>query len=327
MKRKKTTKCTSSQKRKKNRFRLFVVLLLLDVALIVGILLMLPGALSTTDKETGESKALLGVTGITVEGNTRYDEAAIIGVSDIDIGESVFSINERTVEKKIKKAFSYAESVDVQVSLNRQVTITITEAEELGAVYVAAPLNGDEDGTVEGHWMVVSNKGVGLMRLPLESERPFRRLYLKGAVALADKIGEPVLDQKSLNIATELVDAMRANGVTGVGEIDMSDRNNICLNWKNQITVALGSDTNLTYEIAVVKSAIPKVLSRHGETATGLLNLRQYADDSVESPVIVFTPSSILNAEPETIPPEDASSITTTASGITASTTARRTVR
>lgn len=323
MKRKKTTKRTGSQKRKKNRFRLFVVLLLLDVALIVGIFLMLPGALSTTDKETGENKALLGVVGITVEGNTRYDEEAIIGVSEIDIGESVFSINKRTVAKKIKKAFSYAESVDVQVSLKRQVTIRITEAEELGAVYVAAPPNGEEPGAVEGHWMVVSRKGVGLLQLPLESERPFRRLYLKGVTALSDKIGEPVLDKKSLGIATELVEALHANGVTGVGEIDLSDRNNICLNWKNQITVALGGDTNLTYEIAVLKSAIPKVLSRHGETATGLLNLRQYADDSVESPVIVFTPSSILNAEPETIPPEDASATTTTVSGTMATTTTR----
>ncbi len=324
MTRKKTTKRRSSQKRKQNRFRLFVVLMLLDVALIIGILLALPGALSTKDKQTGESKALLGVTGITVEGNTRYDEEAIIGVSEINVGESVFSINKGTVAKKIKKAFSYAESVDVQVSLKRHVTIRITEAEELGAVYVPAPPNGEESGAVEGHWMVVSNNGMGLLRLPLESERPFRRLYLKGAVTIGDKIGQPVLDQKSLAIATELVNALRANELTGVGEIDMSDRGNICLNWKNQITVALGGDTNLTYEIAAVKSAIPKVLSRHGETATGLLNLRQYSDESVESPVIVFTPSSLLNTEPEVIPREDSAATTTTTSGTTPSTTARR---
>ncbi len=312
MKKKSTTNRTNSRRRAKIRLRLFVVLSILNIALLVGTLLMLPTAFQSTDKETGKSKEWLAVESISVEGNTRYDDEAIIGVSGIEIGQSVFSVNKRTAAKNIRKAFAYAEAVTVDISLKRHVTLKITEAEELGAVYVG------------GKWVVVSRQGRGLMHLPVESERPFRRLYLKGANVLSDKLGETVLEKHDLAIALELCDAMAANGLVGVGEIDLSDRGDIRLNWKNQITIALGNDSNLTYEVAAAVSAIPKVLSRHGDTATGLLNLSQYSDETVTSPVIVFTPSSLLNAdkEPEKTPDESGEGVQTTAT--TATTTRAR---
>lgn len=312
MKRKKTTKRTNSHKRTQARVRLFIVLSLLNIALIVGTLLMLPTALRTTDKTTGKTKEWLAVESISVEGNTRYDEDAIIGISGIEIGQSVFSVNKRTASKNIRTAFAYAETVSIDISFKRHVTIKITEARELGAAYTG------------GRWMVISRAGVGLMQMPVESERPFRRLYLKGAKTLSDNVGEQVLDEDDLAIALELSDAMQSNGLTGVGEIDLSNRGDIRLNWKNQITIALGNDSNLTYEVAAAVSAIPKVLSRHGDTATGVLNLSQYSDETVSSPVIVFTPSSILNAENDTvIDGENATGETTGTTVSTATTRAR----
>lgn len=287
MKRRSTTKRKNNRKRSINRFRLFVVLSLANVVLVVAILLMLPTAFQTTDEKTGETKQWLGVENITVEGNTRYDDEAIIGVSEIEKGTSIFSINTRAAEKKIRKEFAYAESVKVKIGLKRNVTIHVTEAEELGAVYA------------NGKWVVVSNEGVGLMHLPLKSERPFRRLYLKGVGTKTDAIGKQVVNDNELHIIQEIRTAMDTHGLTGVSEIDLSDRSNIRLNWENRIIVELGSDTNLSYEIAAAVSAIPKILSRHGDTATGILNLSQYSDETVASPVIVFTPSSILEAEKE----------------------------
>ncbi len=300
MKRRTTTKRKNNRKRRVNRFRLFVVLSLANVALVIVILLMLPTAFQTTDKTTGETKQWLGVESITVEGNTRYDDEAIVGVSGIEEGTSVFSVNTRAAERRIRREFSYAESVKIKIGFKRDVTIRITEAEELGAVYA------------DGKWVVVSNEGVGLMHLPLESERPFRRLYLKGVKTKTDKIGKQVVNDSELSIIRELRTAMDTHGLTGVSEIDLSDRSNIRLNWKNRIIVELGSDTNLSYEIAATVSAIPKILSRHGDTATGILNLSQYSDETVSSPVIVFTPSSILEAEKEQ---EKAENSTTDPSG------------
>ena len=290
---------TNSQKRKQRRFRLFVALFVLDVALIIGTLLLLPAALRSPDAASGQNDALLAIQSITLEGNTRYDEDTMIAVSGLKTGQSVFSINKRQTINRIQKAFPYAEKVSVQVNLKRQVTIHITEAEELGAVYVG---HEGEGGRREGHWVVVSREGTGLAHLPLKSERPFRRLYLKGATTLTDEIGKRVLDDRSLSLALQLKDSLQANGMDGVGVIDMTDLSNIRLNWKNQILIALGSDSNLSYEIAAAMSALPKILSRHGEVATGLLNLSQYSDSSIASPVIIFTPSSLLNTTTDSTP-------------------------
>lgn len=292
MKRKTTTQRTNSQRRRINRLRLFVVLAVLDVLLIVGSLLMLPMALQSVDETTGKPNALFGVKSITVVGNTRYDESTIVSISGIMEGQSIFSISERTAEQYILDTFSYVKDVSIDVTLGREVTITLTEYEELGAVYA------------RGKWMVVSREGIGLMTMPVESERPLRRLYLKGAEALSAEVGAQVIGGKDLEIAVTLVDAMRANGLSGVGVIDLSDRSNIRLNWKNQIDIALGNDSNLNYEIAAAASAIPRVLNRHGDTATGLLNLSQYSDEKISSPVVIFTPSELLGMGDEK--PEDA---------------------
>ena len=295
------SKKTTSQRRAAARLRLFLVLIVLDVALIVATILMLPTAFQTTDKKTGQTMEWLAVETITVKGNTRYDDEAIVGISGIRIGQSIFSVNKRKAEDTIRETFAYAEEVDVEVGFDRHVVITVTEAEELGAVYLA----GDPAKKQDGRWMVVSRNGVGLMELPVESERPFRRVYLKGADTIGTAVGGAVLSDNDLRDVLTMCDAMAENGLTGVGEIDLSDRANIRLNWKNQILINLGNNSNLEYEIKVAVRSIPKVLSRHGDTATGLLNLSQYSDSSITTPHIVFTPSTILDAENEQKPSED----------------------
>lgn len=288
MKRRSATKQTNSQRRSANRLRLFVVLALLDFLLIVGSLLMLPMALRSVDAETGKPSSWFGVKKITVVGNTRYDEAAIVGISGVLEGQSVFSVSERTAERYIAETFSYVKDVSVDVAMNREVTITLTEYQELGAVYA------------DGSWMVISREGVGLMKMPVESDRPFRRLYLKGVKAESNEVGGQVLSGKDLETICTLVDAMQVNGLAGVGVIDLSDHSNIRLNWKNQIDIALGNDSNLDYEVAVAVSTLPKVLARHGETTTGLLNISQYSDEKIEAPVVIFTPSELLNDDKAT---------------------------
>lgn len=271
-----------SQKRKINRFRLFVVLSLVNVLLLIFTVVLLPSALNKPQDGEGKPSAL-GVRSVTVEGNTVYDNEAIVQVSGIKVGQNVFSINKGQAVKNIKKEFAYAKDVAVKVSIRREVTIRITQAKELGAVYAS------------GGWVVVDENGKGLQKLPIESERPLRRLYLKGAGTLTDKVGKQVLDDRSLAIASELCRALEDYEFSGVGEIDMTNRNDIRVNWKNQIIIALGNDSNLSYEIAVAATAVPKILARHGESASGVLNVSQYSDSSIETPSVIFTPSDLLD--------------------------------
>ena len=282
-KRRSQPKRQSSQKRKQNRFRLFVVLSVVNILLLVLTILLLPAALQ---KPTTEDKpSALGIRSITVLGNTQYDNEAIIGVSGLKVGQSVFSVNKGQAAKRLKKEFVYVRDVDIDISFKREVTIRITEAEEMGAVYAG------------GGWVVVDENGVGLQKIPIESERPLRRMYLKGAGTLTDQVGKQVLNERSLSIIGEICTAFELYELGYVSEIDMTNLNDIRVNWKNQIDIALGNDSNLTYEIAVAATSIPKILARHGETATGLLNVSQYSDATVETPTIIFTPSSLLEQD------------------------------
>jgi cell division septal protein FtsQ len=282
----------NSQKRRRNRFRLFVVLSIVNIALLVLTVLLLPAALDTPKTDENGKPSPLGIRSITVEGNTVYDNEAIIAISELEIGQSVFSVNKGQIAKRLKKEFTYVRGVKVDISFKRDVTVHITQAEEMGAVYA------------NGGWVVVDENGVGLQKEPIQSERPLRRMYLKGAGTLSDEVGKQVLDEHSLAIISEICTAFKTYELGEISEIDMSNMNNIRANWKNQIMVAFGNDSNLSYEVAVAATAIPKILARHGQTATGLLNVSQYSDPSIETPTIIFTPSSLLDDETKKDTPE-----------------------
>ncbi len=309
MKRKPSTaRRNNNRKRKKNRFRLFVVLSIVNVLLMVLIVVLFPAAFGNDAATEEKKKSMLGITAITVEGNTRYDTEALLGVSGLAEGQSVFSVSKGQVSKRLRKAFSYVERADVEVNLRREVTLRITEKPELGAVYA------------NGSWLVVDHSGVVLLKMPLRSERPLRKLYLKGAEVTNDTVGKPALGERSLAIAKELSLAFEQYNIDGIGIIDMSNPNDIRLNWKNQITIALGNDSNLNYEMAVVASTLPKVLARHGETATGLLNVSLYSDSTVEAPTVIFTPSALLDKESDETQ-QNTTDTSTTATGTDTATT------
>lgn len=286
-KRQSQPKRRNSQKRKRNRFRLFVVLSVVNVLLVIFTLLLLPSALTKPNADGQDKPSTLGIRSVTVEGNTQYDNEAIIAVSGLEVGQSVFSINKGQTAKRLKREFAYVRGVDIDVSFKREVTIRITQAQEMGAVYA------------NGGWVVVDENGIGLQKILIESERPLRRMYLKGAGTLTDEIGKQVLNERSLAIIAEICTAFDLYQLGDVSEIDMTNLTDIRVNWKNQIDIALGNDSNLTYEIAVAATSIPKILARHGESATGLLNVSQYSDPSVETPTVIFTPSSLLRQDKE----------------------------
>lgn len=271
----------NSRKRAKNRFGLFLALCAGSLISLICIILLLPAAFRDTG--TADKPSTMAVKTITVEGNTRYDEEAILGVSGIKVGQSVFSVDKRKAEKALKKTFHYIEDVAVRVDFSRNVKIQITEAQPMGAVYA------------EGNWVVVSEKGMGLQVSPVTTERPLRQLYIKGAGVLCAEEGKQVLDEESSELVAEIFAALNASKLTDISVVDIADRTDIRLNWKNQITILLGNDSNLEYEIAAAVSALPTILDKHGETATGHLNLSQYSDPTVQSPSIIFTPSSLLD--------------------------------
>jgi len=90
----------------------------------------------------------------------------------------------------------------------------------------------------------------------------------------------------------ELRAAFVSAGLDGVGMIDLTDKTDILLDWKNQITIALGNDANLTYEIQVAVASLPIILRERGATVRGELDIRMYSDPSITNPIISFKPET-----------------------------------
>ncbi len=248
------------------------------VLLIVANLLV--DAAIKSERDPGRDKAaLFGIKEITVVGDTRYLHDAIIQQSGLSVGQSVWSVNRVEAADKVVAAFPYIKEATVTKTSFSTFEIRVVETDAIGVLYGF------------GQWLAVGENGRLLEAFPVESDRPPQQLYLKGAEALSNVVGEVVLDDRSLAIVNELLSAFQEHGLFGVGEIDLTNKSDLRLRWNNRITIKLGNDSNLTHEIGVVMSALPGVEKQYGEHATGQLDVSSFSEGGT---MAVFTPQDLL---------------------------------
>ena len=77
--------------------------------------------------------------------------------------------------------------------------------------------------------------------------------------------------------------------------LDVTDSSNLQLNWKNQITILLGSDVNLDYEMGVAATTIRTIIGSYGESAKGQIDMRSYSDADSSNDEAVFIPQDLLD--------------------------------
>ncbi len=315
-------KSDPAAKRKRRRISRFHLVVTLFVAILVlggatvFMLLFMPGSSSN------DQPAVFAVKSVEVVGDTRYSREAIIGVSGIKVGQSVFSVDKRKASEKIREAFPYIDYIDIGNSSFDTVTIQVRETEVLGARYA------------EGYWYVVGANGRAVEALPVESDRPPRYLYFKGVTPETCALGGEAMDERSMGIVETLLkafeetaaaaksDGRRMDLTTGIVEIDMTDKSDIRLNWNNRVTVALGNETNLPHKIAVVSTTLPLVLEGHGTLTQGVLDLRSYSDEKSDNDMAVYTPQELLTTAP---PATETTQPTGNGAGTTAPTAAEPT--
>ena len=271
---------TGSKRRKqRNRFKtvviLFCVNLVLAVALVCGFIYV--------SNQKSQAFSWLALQEITVSGNTKYDQNAIIGESGLSVGQSVFSVNKATASKNIKNAFPYVADAVVSSPSYNSISIHIVENKAIGAMYA------------DGKWLVVGENGNILEQLSVESDRPGRYFYFKGATPAGDITpGKPAMDERSFGIVTTVMQAIEENGIEGVVEINLQDKTNISFNWKNLVTVTLGNETNLKAEIRLFSKVLPHILERNGGSIAGRVDLSSYSDNTDSNDKIIYTPKDVL---------------------------------
>ena len=219
------------------------------------------------------------VRSVTVKGNEHYSESQILRASGLYVGQSVWDVNKAQASANIKAACPYVESASVSSSLLNTITITVKETTIVGAMYD------------NGNWILVGKNGQAVDKLPVESDIPPRYLYLKGATPSGKGLGKQAMDDRCTEILKKYLAAAEENELTGICELDLSNKGDLKLNWNNQITILLGNDSNLAYEIAVLKTNLPSVLKNKGDQAHGTLDISSYSNENAINRVI-FTPDN-----------------------------------
>lgn len=305
----------SPVRRKRRRITRFQMAVILFVAILVvtgGVAALLVVASRSGTSGSGKHAAF-GIKKIEVAGETRYAHDAIINASGLSVGQSILFANKKKAAEKIAAAFPYIETISIRNSSFDTVQISVKEMEAAGAIYA------------DGKWLVVSANGKALEALPVEGDRPPRYLYFKGVTPLATQPGQIVINERNLNILRSLMTAFDKNKtckvdgeeveMNGFVEIDLSDTADIRLNWRDEMTVLIGNDNNLSHKVAVAVTAMAKVRKSLGDSAVGQIDVRTYSDTDTENDRAVYTPKELLT----TAPP---SSGTATGSGTTSTTLA-----
>ncbi len=274
---------TPQEKLTRQRYITLVVMLLLILMLAVGSVVLW---ILTPRPVVNDPQAPFAVRTVTLEGNTKYREDAVLGMSGVTVGQNLFTVNTDDVRERLLAAFPYFETVDVQTLHMNEVHIAVTETSPAAAV------------AQNGCWLLFSRSGRVLEQREMRGDLPEGFLWVKGADPPPDAegdltVGGKVMDDYCLTIFHSLTDAISAHGLSGVTAMDLSDKNDLRLTWDDRIEIRLGNTSNLDHEIGVVAVTIPKVLGRHGQNASGVLNVSSYSNPALENQA-VFTPSSLL---------------------------------
>lgn len=220
-----------------------------------------------------------GIKEIDVQGNHHYTKDQILAASNLYIGKSIWKVSKSQTASRIKSLCPYVENVHISSKLVNQWVIQVEETTIAGAIYS------------NNHWLLIGANGKGLDTMPVESDIPMRYIYYKGAVPTGKGLGKDAMDERCTEVFKSFHKAFLEHEVKGICEVDLSDLSNILVNWNNQITICIGNDSNIEYEIAVFVETLPKVLKNHGEQANGTLDISSYSDPERTNQVI-FTPAN-----------------------------------
>lgn len=262
---------------------LFVTALLVAGAVFgIRALLTEPSGNGTADSSGTGKKALFGIQSIVVEGCTQYSDEEVEKAGGVTVGQSLLTLSKKKVAQKVLDAFPYVEQVTVSNPSLSEVKISIVEAEPLGLV------------PFENGWLLISKKGKGLELLDSSSERlgDYRRLTctLENGAGVAN----PSLPERTIRLALQMGDYFDKNSVEGVTSLNLSNYADLRFVWKDQITVRLGSETDMEAKLAYFQVILQRTLDSRGQDAKGQIDLSMYSGDSPQG---VFTPQELLTPE------------------------------
>lgn len=278
----------AARMKRRRRLRLMRAAIMLTVILVLGLVvaLVVLRAMGIAASKRGETTTFLAVKAIEVEGDSRYTDEQILQESGLYVGQSLLAVNKVQAHQRLMQAFPYLDWVEIGNSSFDTVRIQVRETAVLGAVEAS-------DG-----WLVLGANNHALERLAADGV-PEGMLRIRGAATVGEAIGDPLLDERSLRVTTTIIDAAATNKLEGITGIDLTEKTNIRLWWKDRIEVVLGNESNLAAEIDHLPGILESMLKNNGETAAGRLDMSSYADDNPNNDRAIYTPAELLPPAPD----------------------------
>lgn len=209
----------SSKGRKRgSRGRNYSLYYMIAIVLIIVVLIVLANTV------------LFKCSSIEVEGNSRYTAEQIIAPSGIETGENLLHIDIKDAESRIKAALSYIDDVEVKRSLPTKIKITVKEAEK---------------------WFLVTNNGVtgAVSRMGRIVELgSVEGLPLVEGYDPADIVPGAMLESREsgkTDIPSLILSRAEEHGITGITNINMTDRFNITIDCGDNVTLLLGGVSDI----------------------------------------------------------------------------------
>ena len=80
----------------------------------------------------------------------------------------------------------------------------------------------------------------------------------------------------------------------GITVIDVTEKTNLRLWWKDRLELLLGNESNLAAQVTAFTRLLPTLVEKNGESVAGQLDMTSYADDKSENDRAVYTPADSL---------------------------------
>lgn len=199
---------------------------------------------------------------IEAEGCERYTEEEIVSASGLAVGDNLLHIDTEKAEQNIVESLAYIDMAEVTKLYPTRIKITVTEAEkwfcvEQDGITVAVSRGGKivEQAAVDG---LVVVKGY-------EAETMQAGAYLTS------------LTEGKNDIPEEILNAAEKAGLTGISEIDITDRFDITAVYDNRIILEIGNINDIETKLTVAATIIKDELSPTEEVTILLTNPEKIA--------------------------------------------------
>lgn len=235
------------RRRRKSRAAVFVIVFLMLLGIVLGVL---------------TRTVFFPISSISVVGNSVYSYEQIVMSSGVDVGDKLFAISEKNINKKITVELPYITNVELKRTSFDSIELLVSETDDIlcyqvGTMYFTADKN---------------NKALNKF-----ASQPQNTVLIKTTQEVKATAGYMIeMPQNQLDLINQIYAAISQYGIS-LQSIDITNQNAITLVVKNRFSVNLGYPENLDGKFAHLNSMLPQIDKKNGAEVTGKIDLSAWS--------------------------------------------------